>query len=681
MAESTEESAKTPQDGKNSLILEVLGHNRFDDRLDVQTDVKPREAISLLARSVVLLFSERRLLLAKFLLQLLLVFPVLLLPWLAKITADHGILGKPLSDADVYPPFMMPILEAIQGQDRVGIVLIVSIIAIVLLLLFGVRAGGTSANLLQGQDAATQSENAISQGYSRGGGFFGILEYLVHVRLTQAVTNRLRTRLFDRLSRLPMSVVDEQRIGDSLFRVLYDAPAAPDLAFRLTVEPFFMGLAAFINLYLLEYSYGRTAPELIVVAWLMVPVAFLAGYPFYGALRRTNQNKRAAGAATTNAIEESLTQVGAVQALGAQEQEQERFAKRSAHAFLRERYAWAVIIAAATVAGGAFGAATIYVTIVVTDQVIAGNMTPGDFPVLLGMYGQIAIASGYFGMIWIKLQETLAATRRAFFFLDYVSEADEAEGATFEGAESLRFENVGFDYPGGVTALRSITLECHAGQVLALVGPTGAGKTTLAYLIPKFLTPTAGRVTFDERAADEFAIDSLRQQVTYVFQEHQLLSTTIRDNLAFANPDASETDMREALAMAGATEFVDALPDGLDTRIGRGGDTLSVGQQQRLSIARGLVRGGKVLILDEPTAALDPQTEAQLVASLRSAAKGRIVVVIAHRLSTIRHADRIAFLEDGELKEVGTHDELMALDGGAYHEFVRLQTQASAARG
>ena len=162
--------------------------------------------------------------------------------------------------------------------------------------------------------------------------------------------------------------------------------------------------------------------------------------------------------------------------------------------------------------------------------------------------------------------------------------------------------------------------------------------------------------------------------MTYVFQEHLLLSESILDNLQMANPNATEADMRLALENASAQEFVDELPEGIDTILGRSGDTLSVGQKQRLCIARGLIRNTKVLILDEPTAALDPKTENALVQALRQAAKGKLVIVIAHRLSTIRQADRIIFLADGEVKDIGSHEELMTDPNGAYRRFVELQS-------
>jgi len=658
-----------------SVVQEVLGKNQFDDRVDTQPDIRTTEALGLIGRCTKLLAEAKWLFSLKFLLQLGLVFPALLLPWMAKILIDNVILQRPFGETSVaYPPFMNPILNLIDGLDPMGIMLVLTIIYAIMLFTIGSRMGGTGAGLLQGQDAATQAENTVSAGYSAGGGIWGIAEFMVHVRLTQSIANRVRTRLFHRLTHLPMTVLDDQRIGDSVFRVLYDVPEVPDLAYRVTLTPFFMGLGALISLYILQYSYGAVAPELIWIAWFAVPAAFVTTFPFSGALRRTNQNKRAAGSAATNAMEESITQVGAVQSLGASTQVSSRFASFSDQTFLRERYAIAVIIFVASIAGGVFAAAAIYVTILVSDQIIENTMTPGDFAVLLGIYYQISGAAGYYGAIWIKLQETLAAVRRVFFFLDYRSEENRSEGKKLDNIqESVVLEDVSFDYPDGKRALDRIDVELPINKLVAIVGPTGAGKTTLAYLIPSLLTPTSGRILIDGIDIRELNVDSLRRHVTYVFQEHVLLSDTVRENLLLANPDATESKLHEALETAGCNEFLDKLPDGIDTVLGRSGDTLSVGQQQRLSIARGLVRDARILILDEPTAALDPQTEQRLVSALENAAKDRLVIVIAHRLSTIRHADQIIFLEDGRIVESGSEAELMARPDGPYRTFVELQ--------
>ena len=658
-----------------ALLKEVVGRNQFDDRIDTQPDITTAEALGVIGRSIRLIAEAKVLFSAKVVFRFVAIFPGLLLPWMAKILIDNAILGEPFGTTEVvYPPFMNPILDAVQGRDPLGIAMVLLLFYCGLLILFGSRSGPTGAGLLDGRDAATQAENQISAGGSQAGGLWGLAEFMVHTRLTQTLSNRLRSRLFDRLTHLPMTVLDDQRAGDSVYRVLYDTPMVPDLAYRTTLEPLFMALGAVLNLYILQYSYGTVSPELVWIAWASVPICFITTYPFSGALRRTNQNKRAAGSATTNAMEESMSSIGAVQSLGAGEQEKERFAARSNESFLRERYSIAVIYAAAAVAGGVLAVAGLYVTIVVSNRIIDGVMSVGDFAVLVGVYYGIAGPAGYFGAIWIKVQETVAAARRVFFFAEYESEETRAGGRRLATVRrGVRMEDVGFAYPNGTRALDGVNLELSVGELVAFVGPTGAGKTTLAYMIPALLQPTSGRVLIDGEDARRIDLDSLRRQVTYVFQEHLLLPESIRDNLLLVNPDASEGQMMSALATAGCMDFVDELPDGIDTVLGRSGDTLSVGQQQRLSIARGLVRDSSILILDEPTAALDPQTENQLVASLHAAAEDRLVVVIAHRLSTIRNADRIVFLDSGRIRDIGSDDELMANPASPYREFVELQ--------
>ena len=673
MTDAADEPSRT---GAGALLREIVGSNRrFDDRLDTSPDITTREALTVMGRSLRLVAQARELFAGKFVLQLALMLPALLLPWLAKIVVDNALQGLPFGTTEVaYPPFMTPILGLLEGKDPLGIMATITILYVVMLVTIGARAGTTQANLLQGRDAATQAEDQLSAGNSAGSGLLGLAEFMVTVRLTQTLANNLRTRLFERLARLPMTALGDQRAGDSMFRVLYDVPMAPDLVYQLTLVPFFMLLSGAVNLYLLQYSYGQVAPQLVLIAWLTVPAAFLVTFPFSGALRRTSQNKRAAGAATTNAMEESMSSVAAVQSLGATKQERERFAARSAESFLRERYSIAVIFTCALIAGAALGVAAIYVTILITDRVIDGTMSAGDFATLIGVYYGIVTPAGYFGAYWIKLQEAIAAVRRVFFFLDYESEEDRAGGRVLTDiVEGVRFDGVHFAYPDSSPALIDINLELAVGEFVAIVGPTGAGKTTLAHLVPALIAPTSGRVLIDGIDAATIDLHSLRTQVSYVFQEHFLLSESIRENLLLANPDASAEQIEEALSTAGCMEFINDLPAGIDTVLGRAGDTLSVGQQQRLSIARGLVRNTRILILDEPTAALDPLTESALVTALRTAAERRLVIVIAHRLSTIRNADRIVFVEGGRIREVGGHDDLMAGAEGAYRAFVELQ--------
>ena len=677
---STTSDNQQEQPGKKTLVSflrDAVGVNRYDDRVDIQPSINTLEVIGILGRCYRQVWSVRPLFSAKVGLEFLMIIPGILLPQIGKIVIDNAVRQQPIGSAKVeYPPFMDPILNLLAGRDPLEIMLMIAIIYVVMLVLVGARLGGMYGGLLQGEDAATQAENQLSQGGSKGSGLVGLLQFMVSVRLTQTLANNLRTRLFDRLTRLPTTVLDDQRTGDSIFRVLYDVPMTPDLIYNLTTIPLFMLVSAGINFYILQYSYGEVSPQLIWIAWLTFPVAFLITFPAAGALRRTNQNKRAAGAATTNAMEESVNNVAAVQSLGASKNESEKFAGRSAQTFLRERFAIGVVGATSLVAGGVLGIAAIYVTILFTNSVIEGTMDAGDYFVLLGVYYGIVTPAGFFGAYWIKLQDGIAAVRRVFFFLNYETEEERTIGLpAHEIKNRIALDDVSFSYPNGTPALENVRVEFELGEMVAIVGPTGSGKTTLAYMIPSLLTPSSGKVLLDGVDANGVDLSSIRNQVTYVFQEHLFLPTTIRENMLIANPEARDDEIVSALTTAGCMEFIDNLPNGIETRLGRGGDTLSVGQQQRLSIARGLLRNTKILILDEPTAALDTETENALVQSLRSAAENRLVIVIAHRLSTIRNADRIIFLDQGSVAESGTHDELMSRQEGAYREFIGLQSQ------
>jgi ABC-type multidrug transport system fused ATPase/permease subunit len=373
-------------------------------------------------------------------------------------------------------------------------------------------------------------------------------------------------------------------------------------------------------------------------------------------------------------MEETMNNIGAVQSLGGMKQETRKFAKRSAQQFWRERVALVIGVAIFLVIGVFGQAIGLTISYVTSELAIDGQLTAGDYFAVLALYLGIQGSAGEIGGIWAGLQGAVAAIRRVFFFIDYTSEDDDEGDLELRSIDGgVEFRGVDYAYPDGRKALTHVDLQLHKGELIAFVGPTGAGKTSLAYMIPAFLKATQGEVLIDGEEVSRYTLDSLRRQVTYVFQEHSLLAESVRDNIRFANPDATEEELMAALETAGCLEFVERLPDGIDTILGRSGDTLSVGQQQRLSIARGLVRDSKILILDEPTAALDPKTENALVRALQTASTDRLVIIIAHRLSTIRRADRIVFLDQGEVKDIGSHDALMASQNSPYRHFVELQ--------
>jgi ABC-type multidrug transport system fused ATPase/permease subunit len=223
--------------------------------------------------------------------------------------------------------------------------------------------------------------------------------------------------------------------------------------------------------------------------------------------------------------------------------------------------------------------------------------------------------------------------------------------------------------------LDGVDFEAKVGEITAIVSATGAGKTSLAYLIPRFHRPTEGRVLIDGQDLSQVSLQSLRDQVTYVFQDTQLFSDSILENIRYGYPDAPMDRVIEAAKTAGAHDFIMTLPETYETQLGARGAKLSVGQRQRIAIARGLITNAPILILDEPTSALDPETETFLVDALHKAAEGKAVIIIAHRLSTIAHADKVVFLSDGKVVEEGRPSDLVSRPGSAYAAFVRLQSQ------
>ena len=647
----------------------------YDDRVDVDPNISSLAALALLGRSLRLLSEVKILFSAKALLALTAIFPPLALPWLSKIAVDQVILQQSFDSTEVrYPTFMMPFVNFVSTMEPMGIMLALVAVYAVLLLVFGTRSGETASNLTEGQDAATQSEAALSLGASTSSGMLGLLETLIHIRLTQRIANALRTRLFSKLTRLPMLALDDHRTGDSVYRVMYDSPQVSQICIGLTITPILALLGIALSLYITQYSYGAVAPEVVWVAIGLVPFMLVVTLPLSGIARRISQQSRSSGAATTNAVEENIENMSAVQSLGGGKRESQKFAGKSRESFKRHLYV--ILFGWGMMGFGLLGTAIagIIVTVFISEGVFAGNMTAGDFTALLAIFLILTDSTILLGTTWIQLQTNVAAVRRVFFFIDYPTEDLGRNKPDLPHVQQqIRLDHVDLVYPDGRRALADIDLTLQLGELIAFVGPTGAGKTSLAYLLPAYLQPTSGRVLIDEHDVDAFNIASLRAQVTYVFQEHTLLSRSIRDNFLLAKPDAIDADIMRVCDTARATEFIEALPAGLDTILGGSGSTLSVGQQQRLCIARGLLRETPILILDEPTAALDPQTENALVESLREAARKRLVIVIAHRLSTIRHASRIVFLEDGKVLDVGGHDELMRNPTSPYRKFVGLQ--------
>jgi subfamily B ATP-binding cassette protein MsbA len=311
--------------------------------------------------------------------------------------------------------------------------------------------------------------------------------------------------------------------------------------------------------------------------------------------------------------------------------------------------------------------------------ILAGTMTVGALTVFLAYLKQ------FFKPVQdlAKMTNTIAQAAvgldriRAILDTDIIvpERPDAREPGTVRG--EIIFDRVAFAYDADSPVLRDVSFSIQPGQRVGIVGPTGGGKSTIVSLIPRFYDPTAGQVTIDGVELREYTLDGLRRQIGFVLQDTVLFRGTIRENIAYGRPGATQPEIEQAARLANAEEFIARMPHGFDTMVGERGSTLSGGQRQRIGIARAVIRNSPILILDEPTAALDTESERLVMEALERLMQGRTVITIAHRLSTIRHAHQIIVLKAGVVAEQGTHDELVTKDG-VYAELYRIQSELPA---
>ena len=613
------------------------------------------------------------------------IFWILLLPWPAKIVVDYIVLGDTApAEGAIKPFFFQPLLVLVEDLTPYQTAWFMG--ALFLLMIFLIGAFGTegaerdlaTAGLAEGEDTATRSENEANTMDSLVSGMFGLFEALWHIRITHRLNHHLRSELFKRFAAHRVTDFHDRSVGDVVYRAMYDTPAISNVVFQLWAGP----ATSAINLtttILLMFVVFRSEPAVVWCALAVAPINFALVLYFANLTRKYGTLAREAGTETTAVIEESMSNVLAVQGLGSDDNTHARFAAASAFSYRRFR---AVVLMGllGRYTASVIGTGMIFVALwFVAPAFISGKYAPGDFLVIWGYYNAIAASSGYLGRLWLSIQENVTGLARVFTILDSPVEAIEVApestglASDFRLQQGIRLQDVDFDYPDGTAALRGINFEGRLGELIALTGPTGAGKSTLAYLVPGLLTPRRGQYYVDNHLLTANDLTPLRQQVALVFQETSVFDDTIAGNIRMGRLDASMADIEKAADLAGVTEFIEDMPDGYHTRLGRAGGKLSVGQKQRIAIARALVSNKPVIILDEPTAALDPQTENLLLDNLKQAAEGHLVIVIAHRLSTIRSSDRIYFMHEGQIVESGTHSELMGR-GGTYARFVQLQT-------
>ncbi len=498
----------------------------------------------------------------------------------------------------------------------------------------------------------------------------GLANAYANITLGQRMVYDLAADLFGKLQQLSLRFHARKSVGDNLRRVTTDCTCV-SIIVKDALLPF---VSALISLAAMFAILWRLDPTLTLLALAVVPYMALV-FRFYAGpmMERSAQTQEIEGR-IYSLVEQTFSAIPAVQAFGREEFNDARFRQATRDTLAATLTLTNVQLQFKILIGLATAVGTAGILWVGARHALDGQLTIGAILAFLSYLGSLyaPLETVMYGTSTI--QGAAGSARRVREILETERELVDKPGAT--ALRSVRghvqIENVTFGYDPGRPVLRRLSLEVRPGETVAIVGPTGAGKSTLVSLVPRFFDPWEGRVLVDGHDARDIQLKSLRRHVALVLQEPFLFPVSIADNIAYGVPGATAAEIEAAARAADAHEFILRLPSGYQTVIGERGASLSGGERQRVSIARALLKNAPILILDEPASALDVETEDTLLEALRRLTKGRATFVIAHRLSTVRCADRIVALKDGQIVESGTHDELLAR-GGIYAVFFHTQ--------
>jgi len=481
--------------------------------------------------------------------------------------------------------------------------------------------------------------------------------------------------MFARLQRRSLLFHSRNSVGDTMSRITVDCWAVHKVLDALCFAPAHALLTIVAMIALMSRLDTTLTWIALITAPLMVAASFFVGKP----LRAAAKLKREIESRIQAHIQQTLTGIPVVQAFGQEEREQEKFEKFADSAIRVQQRSTLIGSVNSLTSGLITTLGTGVILWFGARHVLAGELTIGSLLVFLVYLNSLQTQMKTFTGVYTTMQGLSASVDRVGEVLDAAPEVTDNPDARplpqLRG--EVRFENVSFEYEPGRPVLRAISLTASPGETLAIVGSTGAGKSTLVNLIPRFFDVNAGRVLIDGHDVRDVRLADLRAHISIVLQEPFLFPFSLAENIAYGRPNAAREEIIAAAQAANVHDFIQALPRGYDTIVGERGATLSGGERQRIAIARAFLKSAPILILDEPTSALDAETEQSILSALQRLMQGRTTFVIAHRLSTIRRATRIVVLDRGQIAETGTHDELLQRRG-IYARFHQPNLAASA---
>ena len=477
--------------------------------------------------------------------------------------------------------------------------------------------------------------------------------------ILQRISNLFRVNLYTRMQELSVRFHSEEKIGDAIFRMFQDSAAIPSVIDGLIVQPLIFFPAAIGSiLYLLWYD---TRMALIVA--LLMPANFMLAWMYADSLRAAFIDERETTARATTRIEETLASIKTVKAFGTEAREAKNYSRENWDAFLAGRRARLMLARYRVMTNTVRGLAYVAALYLGATEAIAGGapglgrvvLSLGLFQAALWVVSNVSKRTRNITDQWGSMQDVVVAISRVLEMLGQTPEQSVSSGNSIppKSVTALTFDRVTFGYDPRTPVLADVNLEARVGEITAIAGPSGSGKSTIISLVMRFFDPTAGTILLDGEPIAGFELSAWRGMLSVALQENPLFTTTIRDNVAYGRPNASTVEVAAAIHRAGLGDFVRSLPAGLDTMLGEKGSKLSVGQAQRLGLARALLRNASILLLDEPTSSLDVATEDAVMIGLRDWVNEdptrRMVILATHRRTTASRADRIYQIAAGRL--------------------------------